>query len=84
MTTPPVPLVPGWDVHDDDGLLVATRRAELTEYQRMYGALAEVAVRDKAELWIICDAQIRLAERLATAEASRPKVHPYGAVRPVT
>jgi hypothetical protein len=74
MTKRPAVTVPGWDVVVDDGLYVATRCGSLTEYQRSYGALSEIAVRDSGELWLICDAQTRLAERLATAEASRPRV----------
>jgi hypothetical protein len=66
--------IPGWAITDDDGLLIAARQGELTEYQRMYGALAEVSARSEGELWILCDAQTRLAERLGTAESAAPKV----------
>ncbi len=61
-------LIHGWDVAEDDGLLVAVRQGALTEYQVRYGAAGSVEARDEGELWIVCDAQTRLAERLATAE----------------
>lgn len=61
-------LIHGWDVAEDDGLLVAVRRGTLSEYQERYGAVDSVEARDEGELWILCDAQLRLAERLATAE----------------
>lgn len=66
--------IPGWDITDDDGLMTAVRQAKLSEYQRLYGALAEVDARDEGELWILCDAQTRLAERLSTAESAAVKV----------
>lgn len=66
--------IPGWDVTDDDGLLVAVRQGELSEYQRRYGALAEVSARGEGELWILCEAQTRLAERLSTAESTTVRV----------
>jgi len=74
--TPPV--IPGWDViidpDDASAHLVAVRRADLTKYQRIYGAMAEMTARDEGELLLLCDAQTRLAERLATAEAAvRPR-----------
>jgi hypothetical protein len=74
--TRPIPFVPGWDVYNDDGLLVATRKTKLSEYQRAFGALMEVAARDLGELWMLTDAQTRLAERLATAEGLHPKITP--------
>lgn len=61
---------PGWDVSDDDGLLIAVRRGRLSEYQKKYGALAELEARDEGELWMLCDAHTRLAERLMTAEVT--------------
>lgn len=70
--TPPV--IPGWDVivdpDDSSAHLLAVRKAQLTIYQRQYGAMLELSARDEAELWVLCDAQTRLAERLATAEAA--------------
>jgi hypothetical protein len=74
MTAPhPVPMVPGWHVHKDGSMLVARRATGLTEYMRAYGALDEIRVRDLGELWVLCDAQTRLAERLATAEWLAPR-----------
>jgi hypothetical protein len=61
-------LIHGWDVSEDDGLLVAVRQGSLSDYQEQYGAAGSVEARDEGELWILCDAQTRLAERLATAE----------------
>lgn len=66
--------IPGWDVTLEDGLYIAVRQAELTEYQQMYGAMGSVDARSEGELWILCDAQTRLAERLSSAEAAEPKV----------
>ena len=77
MTSRSSPRVPGWTVVDDDGTYVATRRQELTWYQRQWGALSEVDARTSEELWLLCDAQNRLAERLALAESTRPKVDPH-------
>lgn len=73
--------IPGWDVVDDDGLFIATRHGKLTEYQRLAGAVSEVTARGQDELWILCDAHTRFAERLATAESIRPKVNPYQPLR---
>ncbi len=66
--------IPGWNITEDDGLYNATRQGALSEYQQMYGALAEVDARSEGELWLLCDAQTRLAERLGTAENAAPKV----------
>lgn len=60
--------IPGWAITEDDGLLIAIRQTGVSEYQRTYGALMEVEARDEGELWILCEAQTRLAERLITAE----------------
>lgn len=75
--------ITGWDIVDDDGLLIATRRAPLTEYQRLNGAITEVTARDAGELWILCDAHNRLAQRIAAAEAARHKVTPFRRTRPL-
>jgi hypothetical protein len=75
----PVPMVPGWHVHNDDGMLVARRLHGLTEYMQRHGALPEVEARDWGELWMLCDAQTRLAERLATAEHCHPRITPLRA-----
>ncbi|MCW2919141.1 MAG: hypothetical protein JWN52_7209 [Actinomycetia bacterium] len=79
--TPPrtVPTIPGWDVYDDEGTLVAVRQAPLTEYQRLYGAMGEVHARDEGELRVICTAQYELAQRLAQAEFSAPKIRRFHA-----
>ncbi len=66
--------IPGWGITEDDGLLVAVRQGKLSEYQRRYGALAEVDARTEGELWLLCDAQTRLAERLGTAEDAAPPI----------
>ncbi|MEO5876340.1 MAG: hypothetical protein ABIS86_11745 [Streptosporangiaceae bacterium] len=60
--------IPGWDVTEVDGLLTAARQVELTEYQRTHGGVGRIDAHDEGELWLLCDAQTRLAERLATAE----------------
>ena len=67
-------MVPGWHVHRRDGVLVARRSVGLTANMRAYGALDEVSAHDIGELWVLCDAQTRLAERLATAEWLQPRV----------
>jgi len=62
-------LIRGWDVREDDGLFIAVRRAPLSEYQKRYGALAQVDSREDGELYLLVDAQSRLADLLATAES---------------
>jgi hypothetical protein len=76
--TPPqsVPTIPGWDITTEDGWLTATRRAPLTDYQRLYGAMPMFSVRTEDELLFITDAQQRLAERLVMAEFAAPKDRP--------
>jgi hypothetical protein len=69
----PAPIVPGWRVHRDGAALVARRAFGLTAYMRAYGALDEIRARNEGELWVLCDAQTRLAERLATAEWIGPR-----------
>ncbi|MGP4022730.1 hypothetical protein [Actinomadura sp. 3N407] len=54
----------------DDGF-VAHRLTELSDYQMSNGCLAEVQVGDEGELWLLCDAQTRLSERVALADAAR-------------
>lgn len=73
----PVPAISGWAVTLEDRTYVATRTEGLTDYQRQWGAVSEVEACTDAELWILCDAQQRLAERLALAEAARPKIAPH-------
>lgn len=64
---PSIP-VPGWAVRWDDGDFIATRETPLTSYQMHFGALEEITCSDAGELWLLVDAQTRLAERLTTAE----------------
>lgn len=72
-----VPPIPGWTITLEDRTYVATRHDDLTDYQRQWGAVSELDARTEGELWLLCDAQTRLAERLAVAEATRPKVSPH-------
>lgn len=62
------PITPGWVITKDEGWFTARRSTPLTDYQRLNGALMELDARDDGELWLLIDAQTRLAERLATAE----------------
>lgn len=64
---PSIP-IPGWAIAWHDGDFVATRTAPLTSYQLHYGALEEIACRDAGELFLLCEAQRRLAESLTTCE----------------
>lgn len=72
-----VPAINGWSVVLEDRTYVATRTEGLTDYQRQWGALSEVEARTDVELWVLCDTQQRLAERLALAEAARPRIAPH-------
>ncbi|MFI0355556.1 hypothetical protein [Actinomadura sp. 9N407] len=63
--------VPGWHCQALEHGLVAQRLVRLTDYQRLNGCLPEVTAADEDELWILCDAQTRLAERVAVAETAR-------------
>jgi hypothetical protein len=72
-----VPPISGWTITLEDRTYVATRLDDLTDYQRQWGAVFELDARTEGELWLLCDAQTRLAERLAVAEAARPKVKPH-------
>jgi len=71
-----VPVINGWSVVRRDRMYVATRTERLTDYQRRWGAVPQVEARTDVELWVLCDAQRRLAERLALAEAARPTSGP--------
>ncbi|GGQ10280.1 hypothetical protein GCM10010187_28020 [Actinomadura coerulea] len=67
--------MPGWHSERSDAGLRATRVTPLSDYQLLNGCLEEIVAADEGELWLLCDAQTRLAERVATAErlrASRP------------
>lgn len=61
-------IIPGWTVVLEDGLYLATR-PKPTDYQRRYGAVAEVDSRDADELLILAAAQSQLAVDLVRAEA---------------
>lgn len=76
------PRIPGWHVLLEDGrTFVATRRHDLTDYQRAWGALPEVDASTADELQILCEAQTHLAERLAAAEVARPRISPHPKVQ---
>ncbi|MFD0538630.1 hypothetical protein ACFQY7_37790 [Actinomadura luteofluorescens] len=47
----------------------------LSDYQLLNGCLEEIVAADEGELWLLCDAQTRLAERVATAERLRASHH---------
>ncbi|NKZ05546.1 hypothetical protein [Actinomadura latina] len=63
--------MPGWHSERSDKGLRATRITQLSDYQLLNGCLEEVVAADEGELWLLCDAQTRLAERVATAERFR-------------
>ena len=63
--------MPGWHNERSDGGLRATRVTPLSDYQLLNGCLEEIVALDEGELWLLCDAQTRLAERVATAERLR-------------
>ncbi|WP_143219852.1 hypothetical protein [Actinomadura sp. CNU-125] len=63
--------MPGWHSERSDGGLRATRVTPLSDYQLLNGCLEEIVALDEGELWLLCDAQTRLAERVATAERLR-------------
>jgi hypothetical protein len=54
----------------DDGFR-AHRLTGLSDYQTLNGCLNEVRAQDEGELWLLCDAQTRLSERIALAESTR-------------
>lgn len=68
-----IPLVPGWTVELCGAGLVARRLVLLTDYQLLNGCLPVVQAATVGELWLLCDAQSRLAERVAVAEAARKR-----------
>lgn len=60
----------GWNVVlDGDGVYVAKRIAEVSEYQAEQGVIAEVSARDADELVILAAAQAVLRATVARAEA---------------
>jgi hypothetical protein len=68
---PTMMFAPGWNGEQLESGWVARRKGELTDYQRANGCLPEVTAKDLGELWVLCDAQARLADRVALAEAAR-------------
>ncbi|MFG1999076.1 hypothetical protein ACGFNU_08010 [Spirillospora sp. NPDC048911] len=65
--------VPGWHNEQKNRCLVARRLGPLTDYQLLNGCLVEVTAQTDGELWLLCDAQARLAERVAAAEKMRAR-----------
>jgi hypothetical protein len=63
--------MPGWHSERSSRGLRATRVTPLSDYQLLNGCLEEIVAMDEGELWLLCDAQTRLAERVATAERLR-------------
>ncbi|WP_433465162.1 hypothetical protein [Spirillospora sp. CA-128828] len=63
--------MPGWHSERSSRGLRATRVTPLSDYQLLNGCLEELVATDEGELWLLCDAQTRLAERVATAERLR-------------
>ncbi|MFG2087046.1 MULTISPECIES: hypothetical protein [unclassified Spirillospora] len=63
--------MPGWHSERSNSGLRATRVNPLSDYQLLNGCLEEIVAADEGELWLLCDAQTRLAERVATAERLR-------------
>ncbi|MVZ99259.1 hypothetical protein F8568_002415 [Actinomadura sp. LD22] len=63
--------MPGWHGERSERGLKATRVTPLSDYQLLNGCLEEITALDEGELWLLCDAQTRLAERVATAERLR-------------
>lgn len=66
-----IPLMSDWFGEISGDGCVARRRAVLSPYQLLNGCLGEVQARDTDELWLLCDAQTRLLERIALAEFLR-------------
>lgn len=66
-----LPLMSDWEGERSDGGFRAQRVSGLSEYQVLNGCLGEVRAQDEGELWLLCDAQTRLSERIALAESTR-------------
>ncbi|TMQ86946.1 hypothetical protein ETD83_40045 [Actinomadura soli] len=73
--------MPGWRSERSDKGLRATRISPLSDYQLLNGCLEEIDATDEGELWLLCDAQTRLAERVATAERLRANATGPASVR---
>lgn len=66
-----MPLMPEWCGERVGRGFVARRVVSLSEYQSLNGCLDEVRAENEGELWLLCDAQTRLSERIALAESAR-------------
>jgi hypothetical protein len=66
-----MPCMPDWHGEASDDGFVARRVVGLSDYQMLNGCLHEVLAEDEGELWLLCDAQTRLSERVALAESTR-------------
>jgi len=71
LATGRIPLMSDWFGEFSGDGLIARRGATLSPYQVLNGCLGEVQARDRDELWLLCDAQTRLLERIALAEFLR-------------
>ncbi|GAA4240578.1 hypothetical protein GCM10022254_65780 [Actinomadura meridiana] len=60
-----------WHCEQMDDGFAARRLGKLSDYQLLNGCLDEVRAQDEGELWLLCDAQTRLSERVALAESTR-------------
>ncbi|MFI0411533.1 hypothetical protein [Actinomadura sp. 3N508] len=61
----------GWRPERVGDGIVARRIGWLSAYQFLNGCLDQVQAQDEGELWLLCDAQTRLSERIALAESTR-------------
>jgi len=68
---PVITCMPGWHAERSADGLRATRVTPLSDYQLLNGCLEQLIAADEGELWLLCDAQTRLAERVAAAERLR-------------
>jgi hypothetical protein len=64
-------LMSEWRGERRDNGFRARRLGVLSDYQILNGCLREVQAQDEGELWLLCDAQTRLSERIALAESVR-------------
>ncbi|TMR42113.1 hypothetical protein [Actinomadura geliboluensis] len=72
MTLRQMPSMSDWQCERlDSDRFIARRLAKLTDYQLLNGCLDEVQAVNSDELWLLCDAQTRLSERIALAESLR-------------
>ncbi len=66
-----MPSMSGWHGERSHDRFIARRLAKLSDYQLLNGCLEEVQAVDSDELWLLCDAQTRLSERISLAESLR-------------